>query len=150
MMDTFTNILVRSHSGLRWVVLLLMLAAIINAIMKKSSGKYAPSDRKINLFAMISMHLQLVIGLVLYAISNKVNFSELFSSTANRFFGIEHMFGMLLAVVLVTIAHSKSKKMEDANKKHRIIMLGYTFAFIIILATIPWPFRENLGVTSWF
>ena len=149
-MDTFINILVRSHSGLRWVVLLLMLMAIVNAIMKKSSGQFSPSDRKINLFAMISLHLQLVIGFILYAISNKVNFSELFSSSANRFFGIEHMFGMLLAIILVTIAHAKSKRMEDVNKKHRIIMLGYTFALVIILATIPWPFRENLGVTTWF
>lgn len=149
-MDTFTNILIRSHSGLRWVVLALMLAAIINAIMKKASGTYTPGDRKIYLFAMISLHVQLLIGLVLYGVSNKVNFSELFSSTANRFFGIEHFFGMLLAIVLVTIAHSKSKKMEDQNKKHRIVMMGYTFALIIILATIPWPFRTNLGVTTWF
>lgn len=149
-MDTFTNILIRSHSGLRWVVIALMLGAIVNAIMKKSSGNYKPSDRKLNMFAMISLHIQLLIGLVLYAISSKVNFSEMFSSAANRFFGLEHFFGMLLAVVLVTIAHAKSKKMEDANKKHRIIMMGYTFALIIILASIPWPFRENLGVTTWF
>jgi hypothetical protein len=148
-MDTFTNILIRSHSGLRWVVIALILAAILNAIMKKSTGKYSSGDRKINLFAMISMHIQLLIGLVLYGISNKVNFSELFSSAANRFFGVEHFFGMLLAVVLVTIAHSKSKKMEDNNKKHRIILFGYTFVLIIVIASIPWPFR-NLGVSTWF
>jgi uncharacterized oligopeptide transporter (OPT) family protein len=149
-MDTLQNILVRSHSGLRYVVLGLMLAAIVNAIMKKKSGAYSNGDRKLNLFAMISVHVQLLIGLVLYAISDKVNFSEMFSSSANRFFGIEHIFGMLLAVVLVTIAHAKSKKMDDANKKHRIIMLGYLFALIIIFATIPWPFRKELGVTTWF
>ena len=102
------------------------------------------------MFAMISLHLQLVIGLVLYGISNKVNFAELTSSDANRFFGIEHMFGMILAIILVTIAHSKSKKMADPNRKHRIIMIGYTVALILILASIPWPFRTNLGVTSWF
>lgn len=147
-MDTFHNILVRSHSGLRYVVLGLMLAAIVNAIMKKKSGAYSNGDRKLNLFAMISVHVQLLIGLVLYAISPKVNFSELFSNSMNRFYGVEHIFGMLLAVVLITIAHSKSKKMDDANKKHRIIMMGYTFALIIILATIPWPFR-NLGA-GWF
>ena len=149
-MDTFTNILVRSHSGLRWVVLALFLVAIINAFLKKEKGLYSSGDKKINLFTMIFMHIQLLIGLTLYAISNKVNFSELFSSAANRFFGVEHIFGMLLSVALVTIAHSKSKKIEDASKKHRTIFLGYLFAFIIVLATIPWPFRSNLGVTTWF
>jgi len=149
-MDTFTNILVRSHSGLRWVVLGLMLAAIVNAVMKKNSGTYSNGDRKLNLFAMISLHVQLLIGLVLYFISDKVNFDVMFESPANRFFGVEHLFGMLLAVVLVTIAHSKSKKIDNINRKHRIIMFGYVFALVIILATIPWPFRANLGVTSWF
>jgi hypothetical protein len=60
------------------------------------------------------------------------------------------MFGMILAIALATIAYSKSKKIEDHNKKHRIVMMGYTFALIIILASIPWPFRTNLGVTTWF
>lgn len=147
-MDKFTDILKHAHSGLRYVVLALILIAIINAIMKKKSGVYSNGDRKLNLFAMISVHVQLLIGLVLYAISDKVNFAELFSSTVNRFYGVEHIFGMLLAVVLVTIAHAKSKKMEDANRKHRIIMLGYLFALIIIFATIPWPFRDLGG--KWF
>lgn len=149
-MEKFTTILIRSHSGLRWVVLALILAAIVNAIMKKSSGAYSQGDRKLNMFAMVSVHLQIVIGLVLYSISGKVNFTEMFSSTANRFFGLEHIFEMILAAILITIAHSKSKKMDDANKKHRIIMLGYIFALIIILVAIPWPFRANLGVTTWF
>lgn len=147
-MDTLYNIMIRSHSGLRYVVLGLMIAAIINAIMKKKSGAYSNGDRKLNLFAMISVHVQLLIGLVLYAISPKVNFAEMFSNSLNRFYGLEHFFGMLLAVVLITIAHSKAKKMDDQNKKHRIIFFGYIFSLIIILATIPWPFR-NLGA-GWF
>jgi uncharacterized oligopeptide transporter (OPT) family protein len=146
-MDTM-NILVRSHSGLRWVVLALLLAAIANAFMKRKSGAYSNGDRKINLFAMIFVHVQLLIGLVLYAISGKVNFSEMFSSTMNRFYGLEHFFGMLLAVILITIAHSKAKKMDDLNKKHRIVFFGYLFSLILILATIPWPFR-NLGA-GWY
>lgn len=147
-MDTVYNILVRSHSGLRWVVLALLLVAIANAFMKRKSAAYSDGDRKINLFAMIFVHIQLLIGLILYVRSPKVNFSELMSSAMNRFYGLEHFFGMLLAVVLITIAHSKAKKMDDANKKHRIVFFGYVFSLIIILATIPWPFR-NLGA-GWF
>ncbi len=147
-MDKFTEILKHAHSGLRYVVLALILIAIVNAMMKRKSGVYSNGDRKLNLFAMIFVHVQLLIGLVLYTLSDKVNFSELFSSTMNRFYGVEHIFGMILAVVLVTIAHAKSKKMEDANKKHRIIMMGYLFALIIIFATIPWPFRDLGG--KWF
>lgn len=143
-MDVFTNILIRSHSGLRWVVLALLLFAVVNAFMKRKSGVYGPSDRKINMLAMIFVHVQLLIGLVLYVTSKKVNFAEMFSNSLNRFYGLEHFFGMLLAVVLITIAHAKAKKMDDQNKKHRIIFFGYIFSLIIILATIPWPFR-NLG-----
>ena len=72
------NILTRAHSGLRWVVLGLLVYAIVNALMKKGKGEYVKKDKLINLFAMISLHTQLLIGLILYFISSKVNFSQAF------------------------------------------------------------------------
>lgn len=147
-MDTVVNILVRSHSGLRWIVLALLIAAIANATMKKKSGIYSEGDRKLNLFAMIFLHIQLLIGLVLYFTSSKVSFEYMFESSLNRFYGLEHVFGMILAIILVTVGHSKSKRAEDPAKKHKTIFIAYIFALILIVASIPWPFR-NLG-GSWF
>ena len=148
----FFNIMLHTHSGLRWIALILLLWAIFNAVSKKSSGIYTPADRKLNMFAMVSMHLQLVIGLILYFISPNVkvalaNMGAAMKNTMLRHVSVEHIIMMLIAIVLITIGHAKSKRLTDANAKHRKIFLFYTIGLLIILAAIPWPFR---GFGHWF
>jgi len=138
------NILLHAHSGLRYVVLGLLIAAIITAYSNWQSDKQG--DSKIYLFAFISTHVQLLIGLILYAMSPKVNFG-LISDKLFRFFSIEHGFMMLIAIVLITVGRIRSKKLEGAAR-HRTVLYYYALALIIILAAIPWPFR-NLG-SGWF
>jgi len=109
----------------------------------------------INLFAMVMLHIQLVIGLVLYFISYKVKFVEGWMSSdvaggMYRFYGLEHILGMIVAIAIVTMGRSKAeKKLKGTRDKHRRILISYTIGLIIILAMIPWPFREALR-GSWF
>jgi hypothetical protein len=56
---------------------------------------------------------------------------------------------MLIAVVLITIGYSKSKRANTAVEKFKPIKIFYLIGLIIILASIPWPFRANLG-GAWF
>ncbi len=142
------EILVRSHSGLRWIALGLLTYAIFNALRKK--GFYAKSDRMLNMFAMVSLHIQLVIGLILYFTSSKVSFVEgWMGNKVLRFYGMEHILLMILAIVLVTIGHAKAKRATESAKKHKTILIFYALGLILIIASIPWPFR-NLGVEGWF
>jgi membrane protein DedA with SNARE-associated domain len=141
------EILVRAHSGLRWVVLALMIYAIFNALRKKDF--YAKSDRLLNMFAMVSLHIQLVIGLILYFTSAKVSFVEgWMKNQLLRFYGMEHISLMIIAIILVTIGHAKAKRASEPAKKHKTILLFYAIGLILILASIPWPFRK-LGA-DWF
>lgn len=145
------EILVRSHSGLRWIALLLLLLAIANALKSKNSGVYLKKDKMINLFGMVFLHVQLLLGLILYFMSPKVTFAAGWMKVAwMRFFGMEHILIMLIAIVLVTIGRKKAEKENAAARKHAKIALWYTIGLILIIASIPWPFRENLGVTTWF
>jgi len=78
--------LVSAHSGLRWIALLLLLLAIINAFTAKN---YEKKHRLVNLFTMITFHTQLVLGIILYFISDKVQFTEGWMKEAMyRFYGI--------------------------------------------------------------
>jgi hypothetical protein len=119
-----------------------------------SSGRYEKKDKMINLFTMIVMHLQLLIGLGLYFLSPKVAFVDkwMSSDTAGgmyRFFNVEHIFGMVLAIALITIGRSRAeKKLQGTRDKHRAILRSHIYALIIILVTIPWPFR-GFG-SAWF
>ncbi|MFN5418172.1 MAG: cytochrome B [Flavobacteriia bacterium] len=144
------DILVRSHSGLRYIALGLLLYAIVNAILSRSKGHYAKKDKMINLFAMVFLHVQLLLGLILYFTSPKVVFVEGWMKVAqSRFFGLEHILMMVLAIVIVTIGRKKAEKESNPAKKHSKIMLWYLIGLFLIFAAIPWPFR-NLGVTTWF
>lgn len=134
------DILVRAHSGLRYVVLALLLAAIYTAFTKKSETNASYS--KVYLWALIATHTQILIGLALYFMSPKVDFSMM-SDKVFRFFTAEHITGMLIAAVLITIGHRQAK-----NLNHAKALMYYGIGLIIILASIPWPFR-NLG-GSWF
>ena len=100
------NGLVHAHSGLRWIVLILLLVAIINAARSKNSGQYTAKDKKLNLFAMISLHIQLMIGLALFFINDraKINYGESWMSDfVNRFYGMEHILMMVVAIVVITM-----------------------------------------------
>jgi hypothetical protein len=139
--------LISAHSGLRWIALLLLLLAIFNAFTSKS---YEKKHRLVNLFTMITFHIQLLIGLALYYnyMTSKIG-ENWMQNDAWRFFGMEHLSGMLLAIVAITIGHSKSKKGVDAAAKFKAIKVWYVLAFILVLAFIPWPFRTELGA-GWF
>ncbi len=144
------NILVHSHSGLRWILILLFLTSLmllyITAFGKK---KGATAARKFALITLIVTHIQLIIGLVLYFISPLVVFSS--SSMKNpvyRFYLVEHISLMLVAIVLVTIGYSTAKKIEDQVVSARKMFYFYLVGFLLILISIPWPFR-NLGA-GWF
>ena len=131
------------HSGLRWVVLILLIWAIANAFSAKHFEK---KHKMVNLFAMVTLHIQLVIGLIQYFTSAKVQFSEgWMKEPLLRFYGMEHLAGMLLAIILITIGYSKAKRKESDADKFKVIRLFYSIGLIIILLSIPWPFRANLG-----
>ncbi|PWL24505.1 MAG: cytochrome B [Fluviicola sp. XM-24bin1] len=140
----FYGMLVHMHSGLRWVILLLLIYAIINAARSISSGKYLKKDKMVNLFTMISLHVQLLIGLALYFINarGRVDFSEGWMSNAmSRFYGLEHIALMIVAIAIITIGRSRAeKKLEGTRNKHRAILMSYTIGLILILLSIPWPF----------
>lgn len=140
--------LVHAHSGLRWLVLGLLLYAIFNAIGKHKSS-YEKKDKMVNLFAMISLHIQLLLGLILYFISPKVSFaSGWMKDAALRFYGMEHLIGMMIAIVIVTIGRTIAEKQESPAQKNKKIAIWYTLGLVLIIASIPWPFRGLGG--QWF
>jgi hypothetical protein len=140
------------HSGLRWVVLILALLAIIKALMgmqKKSA--FTNADNKISLVLISFMDIQLIIGLVLYifgpmGLKNIQNMGNPYS----RFFVMEHLVGMLIAIVIFHVGRSKSKKAIDDASKHKKAFIYYLIGLIIILASIPWPFKAGFEGIGWF
>ncbi len=126
------------HSGFRYVVFLMVVLAIIQSLLGWLGKKpYSELNRKVNLFALISAHTQLLIGIVLYFLSPNVQFnSETMKNDTTRYFTVEHWVMMIIAIVLITIGHSKSKKTALPENKHKTIAIFYIIAFLIIIGAI--------------
>jgi len=144
------NILQHAHSGLRWIILILLLVSIFGSFTKRKKSSFSDSDKKTYLFTMTFAHIQVLLGAILYFISPKVQFTAgMMKDAFARFYAVEHSSMMLVAIILITIGYSRSKKADTVNGKHKAISIFYTIALLVILAAIPWPFREGLG-GSWF
>lgn len=135
------------HSGFRYIVFVLLIAAIIQSLLGWINRKpYTELNRKINLFTLISAHTQLLIGIVLFFLSPYVQFnSNTMKDDTTRYFTVEHWVMMLIAIILITIGYSKSKKIVMPESKHRTVALFYLIAFLIIVAAIVAGHLSFLG-----
>ncbi|GAB2986602.1 cytochrome B [Mucilaginibacter puniceus] len=136
-MDAYT-IINHLHSGFRYIVLVLLILAIIQSLLGAvNKSPYTEFNRKVNMFAMISAHTQLLIGIILYIISPMVQFTgETMKNPTLRYFAVEHWFGMIIAIALITIGHSKSKKIALPQIKHRTIGIYYAIALTVVVGTL--------------
>lgn len=139
------------HSWLRWAALIVLVLSFVLALR----GDNGPLAKKTSLFSLISFHLQLVFGLLLYAGLSPIteaafaDFGAAMKDAASRFWAVEHLTGMLLAVVLVSLGHILGKKaVEDsAACKRRMIFFGA--GLLLTLLLIPWPFRAAGRALFW-
>lgn len=138
--------LLHTHSMLRWVVLLLLVVAVFRFLAGAMSGaSFGKGDARLRLFTLISTHIQVLVGLILYFVSPFVQFnSNTMSEPSTRFWTVEHLSLMIVAVVVITIGNSRSKKASGA-KQHRTLAIFFGIALLLILAAIPWPWREAIG-----
>lgn len=131
-----------AHSGLAYLLLAALIFAIVyNLIGFMGNKPFTEGNRKIALIGLISAHIQLLIGLVLYFVSPNglSNFSgaNMKDSTA-RLYMLEHPLMMILAIILITVGYSKAKKLQDSNQKYKKTLIFFTLGLILILSRIPW------------
>lgn len=137
--------LLHSHNIFRWLVLIVLFLAIYFAFSGwAKKGKWNKKDNIVGLLLVIFMDLQFLIGIILYAFVSpltKTAFTDFGAAMKNadlRFYAVEHILMMIIALVLVHIGRVKSKRNPIAWKKHRTTAIFYGIALLLILAAIPW------------
>lgn len=135
-----------SHSGLRWIILALLVATVVRALLNRKNPEFG-TQAKLGLFTMIAMHIQLLIGIGLYMSGEwKANNYEAIANFINR----EHFPMMVIAIVLGTLGHSLSKRAESVSEKYKKQLIFFGLSLLIVLAMIPWPFMRNFeSVYGW-
>jgi len=126
------------HSGFRYIVMVLFIYTILVALFGWIGGSpYTNRNRVTNLMALISAHTQLLIGIVLYFLSPLVQFnSATMKDPSLRYFTVEHWVMMVIAIVIITIGHSKAKKAILPEVKHKTIAIFYGIALLIIIGAL--------------
>ena len=144
------------HSGWRYVILILMILAIVYArLSSKGKKPFAGITKKMGMFTMIAADIQLVIGLVLYFffLAAQTNFKigklkDQMEVPMFRTIAMDHIIGMLIALVLIHIGYAKAKKALNDIEAGKKLFTYYLIALIIILISIPWPFLHH--ERGWF
>ncbi len=135
--------LLHLHSILRWVILLLLVVSIVTTLKATNNN-----NKKFWLITLIASHITLLIGLYqVYGYYQKYVDRKSEDATLSlmkdkhfRFYIIEHPILMILSIVLITMAYSRTK-VGNYKKANRLFIV----ALIVILAAVPWPFRDVVG-----
>ena len=130
------------HSGWAYLVLLILVLATVNALLKFFGNKeFNAIDFRLALFSLITMHIQLLIGVILWFTKgyfDEMSVGEVMKNDAVRKLAVEHPTTMIIAVALVTIGYSKHKKKLVSKPKFQLLAIFYTIALALVLYMIPW------------
>lgn len=134
------------HSWVRWLVLISLVIAVYRAYVGSRSNKiFSKLDDRTRMIATSIAHVQLTLGLWLYFVSPIVdyflkNFSTAVHMREIRFFGMEHITMMIVAVVLLTMGSVKTKRAATDQKKFKAMLVWFGIVLVVIFLSIPWSF----------
>lgn len=138
------------HSALRWAVIFCGLWALVRAYTGLGARRaWMPSDDAAGRWFTISMDGQFLLGLVLYGLLSPITrkaFTDMGTAMRDgvlRFWAVEHVTLMLVALALAHIGRARTRKAADPARRHRAAAIFYTLALVAVLAAIPWPFQTE-------
>lgn len=135
------------HSWNRWLVLGSAVATLAVAIAGRSAGRsWSKTDQRLALTFVSSLDLQTVLGLLLYFVFSPIvpktasEFKASMKVSALRFFAIEHITMMVVALIVAHASWAYAKKAGDARARQRRVAWGVGVSLLLILSSVPWPF----------
>lgn len=138
------------HSWLRWIVIVLAAVAVWRAVRGLTQKTpWSAADERIGKLFMISVDVQLLLGLLLYGLlspttlSAFADFGAAMKDRVARFWAVEHMSAMLLAVVAVHVGRVRGKKLGEAVERHRTALITLIVFFLLVALAFPWPWTAQ-------
>lgn len=131
-------ILLTLHNINRWLVLLSGLWAVVQSLAGQSGNRpFTPAERRPLGIFMGTLHLQVLLGLMLFAFMGMQKI-PVFAGAGRSSFQWEHLGLGILAAVFGTLANLQSRKAATEQGKYRTALLWSGLAFILILLAMPW------------
>lgn len=139
-------LLLSVHSAFRWLVVVSVLYGIYRGFRGWFGQRlFTRTDNATRHITATICHIQLLIGYVLYCNSPLIQYFRFHYDEARKqfdllFFGLIHVILMTIAIILITIGSSASKRMNSDRGKFKTMTIWFLLALLIMLSAIPWPF----------
>lgn len=136
------------HSWLRWAVLLAGLIAVFRAATR-ANRPWTPADANAARLFVATLDIQFVIGALLYFVLSPLtslaleDFGNAMRTAGLRFWAVEHVFGVLVALALAHVGHARLKRAPNDARRHRLALIFFGLALLAIVVAIPWPGLPN-------
>jgi mono/diheme cytochrome c family protein/uncharacterized membrane protein YozB (DUF420 family) len=134
------------HSWLRWIVLAFALLTFFRSAQGFFSRRtWEARDRRMGDALVRLADLQFTLGLLLYLWLSPIvrsafaDMGAAMRSAPLRFFAVEHITAMVLAVSLLHVGHVRTRRASDDRRRHRNTMLGSLAFVLMVLIGMPWP-----------
>ena len=144
------------HSIVRWLVVIFGVIAVVRAFVGWFGGRqWQQLDDRLGLGFTTAMDINLLLGLLLYFLLSPIttgafkDFGAAMSNGSVRFFAVEHILIMIVAVVLAHIGRARSKKAGDDKSKFKQAAIFFGLAIVAVLLAIPWPFMSQWAGRGW-
>jgi NADH:ubiquinone oxidoreductase subunit 2 (subunit N) len=133
------------HSYWAYLAVLLLVIAFVNALIGLAKNKkFSDKDLRISLFTLIVIHIQLILGFIVYYVSpyyesmREIGMGATMKDAVIRLYTVEHPLMMILAIVLITVGFSKHKKQTTDKGKFKTLAIFYGLGLLFVLSRIPW------------
>ena len=133
-----------THSWIRWIVFILALVVVAKSLIGLFSDNqsYKKLDNVLAASFVGTIHLQLLIGLILYFfLSPLISFKDMGSAMKDgelRFWAVEHITVMIVAALFAQVGRNISKKRSDTSVKFRFQSIFFGAALLLMIIGIPW------------
>jgi len=125
------QILLGLHSLWRWVVLIVVVIALIRGIIGWArGGPWTGADRTLGLLTTSAIDIQVVLGLLLYGVTQAWK-------GPTTFIAYIHPLIMIVALAIIHIVNVRAKRLDSPVARHRTFTIGLIVALLLITAAIP-------------
>jgi hypothetical protein len=141
------SFILTTHNITRWGVLLFGLYAITKSVLGLLHKREFTKQANISHAIFVGFcHLQLLLGITLYMVSPNVDaalgngFGAAMKDSYSRLIVLEHITINIIAIALIQVGRTLSKRAKDAAVKYRKSLIFFSIGLLLILSRIPWQY----------
>src|SRR5262245_471426 len=132
------------HSWIRWIALVASVGVVFAAARRQDA-----TAERWGLIAMATLDLQMLLGLILYLVVSPnmqeilANFSGAMKDPTTRFWAVEHISSMLLAVIAAHVGRVLARKAATSEARRQRLLAAFGVATVLMILGMPWPGRPG-------